>query len=292
MTAVDDYTSILQTTLLERTRRNMEQLVPEKTPAAALPFALTPAFFELYNEVYRLGVFPLMISRRPVKQLQGHYDWTKDGLQQLNAIMEDRTNPIFTAWDYAWDAMWDERTAPKERSVKKDTKEKKSLLASLTFWKNDKDTGKGGKSQSEPEQQKQPLEGLYKMLLQHANKKAYMPLLHDDIKVFKGLIRVHPNRIREAYKEITQFHNQEFMFASKEQTKPGATSDAMTKWMYTLPDRIGEFLVLKAAVDLEHINKAFLQKFIRQSARTQEDAEKAMPYLAAYWKAMQHSVTR
>lgn len=290
MTAVDDYTSILQTTLLERTRRNMEHLVPEKTPAAPLPFALTPAFFDLYNEVYRLGVFPLLISRRPVKQLQNHYDWSKDALQQLNTIMEDRTNPIFVAWDYAWDAMWDERTAPREPTVRKGAKEKKSLLASLTFWK--KDSGKGAKSQSEPEQQKQPMEGLHKMLVQHAERKGYMPLLYDDLKVFKGLIRVHPNRIREAYKEITQFHNQEFMFASKEQTKPGATSDAMTKWMYTLPDRVGEFLVLKAAVDLEHINKAFLQKYIRQAARTQEDAERAMPYLAAYWKAMTHTVTR
>lgn len=292
MTAVDDFTSILQTTLLERTRRNMEHLVPDKAAAGPLPFALTPAFFELYNEVYRLGIFPLLVSRRPVRQLQTHYDWTKDGPQQLNTIMDDRTNPVFVAWDYAWDALWDERTAPKGPTVKKDSNEKKGILSSLTFWKNNKADGKAAAQSATPAEQQQPLEGLYKMLLQHAQKKGYMPLLSDDLKVFKGLIRCHPNRVREAWKEICQFHNQEFMFSAKEQTKPGATSDAMTKWQYTLPDRVGEFLVLKAAIDLEHCNKAFIQKYIRQSARTQEDAERAMPYLAAYWKNMTHTVTR
>ena len=131
--------------------------------------------------------------------------------------------------------------------------------------------------------------GLYTMLGQLSEKRGYLPLFYDDIKVFKGLIRVKPARLAKAWREITQYHHQEFILSGKEQAKAGVTSECLQKWHYNLPDRIGEFLVLKAAVDMEHVNKAFIGKYIRQSARTQEEAEKGMPYLSIYWKAMSPS---
>lgn len=287
----EEYANILQTALLERTRRNMEMLVPEKKPAGPLPFAQNPDFFELYTEVYRVGIFPLVLSRRPVKALQTHYDWAKEGPQQLVTIMEDRSNPIFVGWDFAWDALWDETKIPKELLQKKEDanpKKDKGLMSSLLGWMGGDKGGAASKAASAASAAEvaKPQEGLFKMLVQHATRKGYLPLLYDDLKVFKGLVRVSPARIRDAWKEICQFHNQEFAFSGKEQTKPGATSEALMRWQFTLPDRVGEFLVIKAAVDLESIDKPFVQKYIRQSARTQEEAERSMPYLSQYWKAM------
>lgn len=286
MTAVDDFTAVFQSVLLERTRRVLELLIPEKKPVAALPFAMTPAFIQVYSELYRVGIFPLLMSRRPVKALKTHFDWGKDGPEQLSTILDDRANPVFVAWDFAWDALWDEREPPKEAVVQKE--QKKGLLKSL-FGKKEAAKPTAKEAAAQPGQ---VLDGLYKMLNEHAAKAGYLPLLHDDLKAFKGLIRIHPARIREAWKELVQYHAQEFLFSSKEQVKTGALSEAMTKWQYTLPDRVGEFLVVKAAVDLEHCSKTFVQKYVRQAARTQEDADRAMPYLAAYSKTMPHVITR
>lgn len=290
MSAFDDFANVLQDFLLERSRRNMEALVPDGKPEGPLPFAQTPAFFDLYTEVFKVGIFPIVLSRRPVRSLQPHYDWAREGMQQLATILDDRSNPIFGAWDYAWDSLWDEAKLPKESGVKKVKEEKKGLLKSLFGWKGgDKEDVK---AVAAVEASAQPLEGLHKLLSQHASRKGYIPLLPDDVRVFRGLIRCSPNRVKEAWKEISQLHNQEFVFSAKEQVKANSTSEAMTKWQYTLPDRLGEFLVIRAAIDLEHINKAYLQKYIRQSARTQEEAEKTMPYVTIYWKSMGASGAR
>ena len=282
---LDQFAAVLLTELLERTKKNMELLSPEQQPCSKLPFALTPSFQDIYAELVRVGIFPVVLSRRPVRAIVGDVDWPRDGREYLLTVLDDRSNAIFTAWDYAWDALWDERKVSADSAASATPAKKKGFLSSL-FGRKGQDKQEAKQSDAADAAEGDVMAGLYTMLAQLAEKRGYLPLFHDDIKVFKGLIRVKPGRLAQAWKEITQYHHQEFYLTGNEQAKPGVTSDCLQKWHYNLPDRIGEFLVLKAAVDMEHVDKTFVGKYIRQSARTQEEAEKGMPYLSIYWKAM------
>lgn len=283
---VDQFAAVLLTEMLERTRKNLELLLPEEQPGAKLPFAMTPAFRDLYAELVRVGIFPVVISRRPVRAIVGDVDWRRDGRDYLLTVLDDRTNAVFTAWDYAWDALWDERKVGADSAQAASAgKEKKGFFASL-FGRR---AAKPEPRSVEDDRHADVMAGLYTMLNELADRRGYLPLFHDDVKVLKGLIRVKPARLFQAWKEICQYHQQEFHLTGQDQAKPGVTSECLQKWHYNLPDRIGEFLVVKAAVDLEFVNKPFIGKYIRQSARTQEEAEKGMPYLSIYWKSMPHA---
>lgn len=278
----DQFAAVLLTELLDRTRKSMELLTPELQPCCKLPFALTPSFQDMYTELVRVGIYPVVLSRRPVRAIVGDVDWAREGREYLLTVLDDRSNAIFTAWDYAWDALWDERKISADSaSAASHGKEKKGFFSALfgrkSHAKTEVRTSDGGGD---------VMAGLYTMLNEQAERRGYQPLFHDDIKVLKGLIRVKPARLVKAWKEVTQYHQQEFYMTGQDQAKPGVTSDCLQKWHYNLPDRIGEFLVLKAAVDMEFVNKPFIGKYIRQSARTQEEAEKGMPYLSIYWKSM------
>lgn len=277
----EQFAAVLQTELLERTRKTMELLQPEGRPCSLLPFAQTPSFLDIYAEVVRVGIFPVVLSRRPVRAIVGDVDWPRDGREYLLNVLDDRSNSVFTAWDYAWDALWDERTVTSGAQNQKE--EKKGGFLSLLFGRKRKE-----QQESRPVEHEEGdvMAGLYTMLNQLSEKKGYLPLFHDDSKVFKGLARVKPGRVLSMWKELKQYHHQEFNLTGHDQAKSGVLSEALQKCQFNLPDRIGEFMVLKCAVDLEHVNKPFIGKYIRQSARTQEEAEKGMPYLSLYWKAM------
>ncbi|MCW2236707.1 hypothetical protein [Azospirillum canadense] len=284
---VEQFAAVLLTEMLERTRKNMELLSPEEQPSSRLPFALTPSFRELYAELVRVGIFPVVISRRPVRAIVGDVDWRREGREYLLTVLDDRSNAVFTAWDYAWDALWDERKVSAESiHGAQSGKEKKGFFASLFGRRG---AAKPDARTVDEDHHGDVMAGLHTMLTELADRRGYLPLFHDDVKVLKGLMRVKPARLLKAWKEINQYHQQEFYMTGQDQAKPGVTSDCLQKWHYNLPDRIGEFLVLKAAVDLEFVNKPFIAKYIRQSARTQEEAEKGMPYLSIYCKTMPHA---
>lgn len=278
----EQFAAVLMTELLERTKKSMELLAPEQQPCSILPFVQTPAFWEFYTELVRVGIFPVVISRRPVRAIVGDVDWKREGRDYLLTVMDDRSNAVFTAWDFAWDSLWDERKVTHEGGGSSGQKQKKGFFSAL-FGRRDQSKAESRQSDdAEPD----VMAGLHIMLCELAERRGFLPLFHDDVKILKGLVRVKPARLLQAWKEITQYHHQEFYLTGHEQAKPGVTSDCLQKWHYNLPDKIGEFLVLKAAVDLEHVNKPFIGKYIRQSARTQEEAEKGMPYLSVYWKTM------
>lgn len=284
----DQFSSVLLTELLERTRKNMELLQPDRRPCAPLPFAQTPGFVDIYSEVVRVGIFPVVLSRRPVRALLGDVNWAKDGREYLQTVLDDRNNVVFPAWDYAWDALWDERKASASNASQDADKKKGGFFSSL-FGR--KEAAKPTPKQSDDDDEGDVMAGLYTMLNQLAEKRGYLPLFRDDTRVFKALVRVKPGRIASAIKELSQYHHQEFIVQGKEQAKAGVLNEALQKWQFNLPDRVGEMLVIRCAIDLEHVNKTFIGKYIRQSARSQEEAEKGMPYLSIYWKAMPNAFT-
>ena len=135
------------------------------------------------------------------------------------------------------------------------------------------------------------LAGLRAMIQEHARQHGYMPPREDDVALLKELIRVHPKTIEEAWRELTQVHAQEFRPADpKEKARQGSLREAMIKWQYSLPARLSELLILKGAADLEFCDSEFVRQYIRQSARSQEEGERALPYLTAYQKSMKRVI--
>jgi len=285
----EKFSAVLATELLERSRKNLELLIPDGAPAGPLPFAMTKAFLEIYPEIFKAGIFPLVVSRRPVRAIRGDVDWDRDGREYLQTVLDDRSNAVFVAWDAAWDAVWNERivTTADRAASPSGGEERKGGLLGFLFGRKDSHKSAGEReadASSEPE----VIEGMGTMLQRFAEKHGAAPSLPDDVKLFKGLIRLKPPRLAAAIKELRQHHDQEFVATGQDQAKPGTLSEALQKWHYNLPERIGEFVVVRAAVDLDNLDKALLGKYIRQSARTQEEAERGMPYVAAYWKAMRN----
>lgn len=286
----EQFSAVLLTELLERTKKNMELLTPERAPCSALPFAQTQAFQDIYTEVLKVGIFPVVMSRRPVRAIQGDVDWGKDGREYLLSVLDDRSNAVFTAWDYAWDALWDERKASAAAHASAAPEKKKGGFLAALFRRRSEPKHEVKPAADDEAEEGNVMAGLFTMLNELSEKRGYLPLLRDDTKVFKGLIRAKPGRIAAALKELNQYHHQEFIVKGKEQAKSGVLNDALQKWHFNLPERLGEMLVIKCAVDLDHVNKTFIGKYIRQSARSQEEAEKGMPYLSIYWKTMQNVV--
>ena len=281
---LDQFANVLLVELLERTKKNLELLTPEREFDGALPFPMNPSFLDTYAEVIRVGIFPVVFSRRPVRAIVGDVDWEREGREYLQTVMDDRSNAVYSAWDYAWESLWEERKIGTESRANQSKRSEKRGFLSFLFRRRGNEPSVNVASNSDEEGD--VMDGLANMLAKLSEKRGYMPMLHDDIKVLKGLVRVKPARLAKAWREISQYYHQEFMMTGLEQAKSGVTNDCLQKWHYSLPDRIGEFLVMKAAIDLEHLNKAYIGKYIRQSARTQEEAERGMPYLTIYWKSL------
>lgn len=280
----EQFSAVLQAELLERTKKTLELLQPEHKPCAPLPFAMVQSFVDLYVEVVRIGIFPVVLGRRPVRAIVGDVDWTREGREYLLTVLDDRSNAVFTSWDYAWDGLWNERKAPSSDAHHEPEKEKKGFFGAL-FGGRGKSAPKPAESKSE-EEGGEVMAGLHTMFSQLAEKRGYLPLFHDDVKILKGLVRVKPGRVWDSWKQMNQYHHQEFLLSGHDQAKPGVLSECMQKCQFNLPERIGEMLIVRAAVDLEHVDKQFVGKYIRQSARSQQEAERGLPYLSTYWKAM------
>lgn len=281
---LEQFASVLLTELLERTKKNLELLTPERNSNGPIPFAMNASFLDTYAEVVRVGIFPVVFSRRPVRAIIGDVDWEREGREYLLSVMDDRSNAVFAAWDYAWESLWEERKVGAEAKATQAKREEKRGFLSFLFKR--RSTEPVVQTVSDDDDDGDVMDGLANMLAQLAEKRGYMPMMHDDIKVLKGLVRVKPARLAKAWREISQYYHQEFVVSGLEQAKPGVTNDCLQKWHFSLPDRLGEFLVMKAAIDLDDLNKAYIGKYIRQSARTQEEAERGMPYLTIYWKAL------
>lgn len=280
----EQFSVVLQTELLERTKKTLELLQPEQKPCGMLPFAMVQSFVDLYVEIVKIGIFPVVLGRRPVRAIIGDVDWAREGREYLLSVLDDRSNAVFSSWDYAWDGLWNERRVSVADSHHEPEKEKKGFFGALF----------GGRSKSpkpaepKPDEGGEVMAGLHTMFNQLAEKRGYLPLFPDDVKILKGLVRVKPGRVWDSWKQMNQYHHQEFLLTGNDQAKPGVLSECMQKCQFNLPDRIGELLLVRAAVDLEHVDKQFLTKYIRQSARSQQEAERGLPYLSAYWKQMGH----
>ena len=300
------FDEILQNILERRTSRSLELLTPQ-SPEGRLPFAVATAFHEIYASVLRAGVFPLMIRRRQMINLEKQYDWAEDGEKKFVEIIKSKANPVFESWDNAWESLWDDfdpnvqqqsspgpgRGAGPQGKHGKSGKAANGHAGGLFGAVKGLLSREGSASAAEEEDDPTPseprpvMEGLRVLMEHHAAANDYMPPRADDVTVLKEIVRVHPRTVGDAWRELTQVHRQEFTPTDpNEVARPGSLSEAIVKWQYSLPQRIGELLAVKAAAELEYCDANFVRQFIRQSARSQEEGERSMPYLAAYQKSM------
>lgn len=294
---------ILQTSLERRTSRTMALLAPEAPSKARLPFPMAGPFLDIYAGLLRAGVFPLMIRRRQLQILEKQYDWAEDGEKKFADILKTKANPVFESWDNAWDSLWDNYDPNRQSASAVGTGRNgqahgkaanghgvgAGLLGAV---KGLLGRDKAGPAEpparsSSPCELRPVMAGLRALMERHAELNHYLPPKDDDVTLLKEMIRVHPRSIEDAWRELTQVHRQEFAPTDpKEGLRQGALAEAIIKWQYSLPHRIGELLALKAAADLEYCDANFVRQFIRQSARSQEEGERAMPYLALFQKTM------
>lgn len=331
------FASLLTEVLERRTTRVLALLSPAAPPTAELPFPMSPAFREVYGQLLRVGVLPLILNRRQTQLLEKQYDWEQEGAKQLAEILKVKANPIYDAWDAAWDSLWgtyDPNPTAASAAVartgnghgrRKPGGGSGGLLQSVTgLFRKDKANGAGqakgngkaaGRAAGRPQARangkatarpgghadsaangqadaagngaKQLMAGVRDMVGEHARQNGYLPPRNEDVDLLKDLLRVSPKSLEDAWKELTQIHTQEFKPANpKERARPGALLEAITRWQYSLPQRLGELLAVKAAADLEYCDAEFVRQYIRQSARSQEEGEKTLPYLALYQRSM------
>ncbi|NBC33295.1 MAG: hypothetical protein GVY13_11525 [Alphaproteobacteria bacterium] len=298
------FAEILQTSLERRTSRTMALLAPETPSKGRLPFPMAGPFLDIYAGLLRAGVFPLMVRRRQLQLLEKQYDWADDGEKKFADILKTKANPVFESWDNAWDSLWDNydpnrRSAPANGVGRNGQAHGKAvnghgpgggLLGAVKgLLGRDRSAGAAERpsESAAPSEPRPMVAGLRALMERHAEGNHYLPPKDDDVTLLKEMIRVHPRSIEDAWRELTQVHRQEFAPADpKEGLRQGALAEAIIKWQYSLPHRIGELLALKAAADLEYCDANFVRQFIRQSARSQEEGERAMPYLALFQKSM------
>jgi hypothetical protein len=299
------FATLLTDALERRTAKVLELLSPASPPTAELPFPMSPAFREIYGQVLRVGVMPLILNRRQTQVLEKQYDWDQDGAKQVAEVLKTKANPIMDAWDAAWDGLWgtyDPGRAPAARPGARGNGKAKpaesagsgGLIGSLAglFRKPKAEAKSNGAAApaggpADGAAAKGPMAGVQEMVGEHARQNGYLPPRPDDVDLLKDLIRVNPKTLDEAWRELTQIHTQEFKPSNpKERARPGALSEAITKWQYSLPQRLGELIALRAAADLEYCDSEFVRQYIRQSARSQEEGEKSLPYLALYQRSM------
>ena len=293
------FETALAEALERRTIRVIQSLSPLHQPADRLPFLMTSAFLEIYPSVLSTGAMPLILARKQVHLAAAQYDWENDAEQHLAEIMRPNSNPIFDAWDDAWASLWGTydpnkqgSSAPPPPNAKPKPVPKaksKGFFGAVAKLLTEEDTATEPPvtEPDAPSPTRPVLEGLHDMMGHHAEQHSYLPPRDDDVAAIQDLIRVPATAVDKAWVELEQIHRQEFRPTNpSERARPGSLSEALTKWQYSLPPRIGEFFVLKAAIDLECCDSEYVKRYIRHSARSQEEGDKALPYLADYQRAM------
>ena len=105
------------------------------------------------------------------------------------------------------------------------------------------------------------------LIQQHAGAHGYRPPEDEDLLPLRELIRVDPAELERAWSEIKDLHTREFRPIGVERAKAGSVQDLLLSWVNDLPLSIGELLAVRAAVDLEYCDAAFMRQFIRFGLR-------------------------
>ena len=209
-----------------------------------LPFVCAPDFAATYEDVLRRFVLPAMRQSRHVQTLATSYNWAEVGGAKLIEILQagEVNNPILHNWDSRWGAFR---------------------------------TGKAKKVR--PEDNPWPL------FREDATRGNYEPPGEDDLPVLQDVVRFEIEAIVKCWREIGHLYQQEFVpNARQEQAREGALRDGIMKWVARLPEHVGEFLVIRAHLELPRCDILFMRRLAANFGRTELERRRAAPFLCDF----------
>lgn len=220
----------------------------EQPGALRLPFIAHPAFAAAIDQVARAHVLPAMRDTRHIKTLADSLNIKDGGRKELIRILTagEINNPILHTWDRRWEDL-----APRRRPGKPF----KPLPAAKATWT---------------------------AFARHAEENGYIAPTMDQLDLLLTLPRYDLGRLRAAWREIEQLYHQEFRPGAHQiQAREGALRDALFKWegREGMPGHALEWLAIKASASFPLLNLAWLDRFSTNKGKTQEERERAIPFL-------------
>jgi len=244
-----DFDSLFDDSICAYTRRVIELFeVKSANRGLRMPFMLATEFRDVYEEVLRRFVLPVMRASRHVQTLSTSYNWAELGSEKLIDILQagEVNNPILHNWDARWTTM---------RSIKTTGKVKRP----------------------------RPEDNPWPLFREDATRYNYRPPEEDDLPFLQDIIRFEIDAIDKAWREITQLYQQEFEpNARQDQLREGALRDGIMKWVSKLPDYVGELLAIRAHYMLPMCDADFLRKLVNNFGRSDADRRRNAPFLSDF----------
>ena len=310
--AAAGFGALITRAIEERTVAALSQVAPGEAPTAPLPFLMAPAFREIYGAILRNGVMPLILAARPIKALELAHDWSAVGGERFGEILAMPGNPIEDAWDQSWQALWATQDVIVGARVVDDESDRAAQASAERARRApDAETGrrsrKGGlfgrlsklfteevppaEAAKDPSDRRRRLEGgesvSFRALIErHAETRGYHAPQDDDIHAIRELIRIKPATLERAWADISSLHMREFKPIGVQRAEKGALMDAMNRWQRELSPRFGEYMMIRAATDLEYCDSQFIRHLIRLCSDSLEAGERALPLLTEYQRSL------
>ena len=244
-----DFETLFDDTICAYTRKIIEQFeVRGPSRGIRMPFLLAPEFREVYEEVLRRFVLPVMRMSRHVQTLGTSYNWAETGSEKLIDILRagEVNNPILHNWDARWTTM---RTA--------------------------KVAGKAVRLRAE--------DNPWPMFRTDSTRYNYRPPEEDNLPLLQDIIRFEIDDIDKSWREISQLYQQEFEpTARQDQLREGALRDGIMKWVSLLPDYVGELLAIKAHYAFPMCDADFLRRLLNNFGRSDADRRRNAPFLSDF----------
>ncbi|MCA8931372.1 MAG: hypothetical protein KDA49_02830 [Rhodospirillaceae bacterium] len=272
-----------------RTRKVLAEIAPSGAPTAPLPFMMAASFRETYGRILRTGVVPLLFVTPAMRSLEKAHEWSPGDRIRVFEILTLPDNPIREAWDRAWGTLWATRgvaLAGQGANGQGDGRDqsKSGMLARLGRLM-------GGKPAAGPPQPGATRPAPYpsgdtvsfrELIDRHAVTHGYRSPEDDDIHALEELIRVPPAMLNKAWGEIADMHMREFKPVGVSRAEKGALTGTLVRWQRSLPPFMGEFLLIRAATDLEYCDFPFMRQLIHLLCDDLDPHERALPLLTEY----------
>lgn len=247
-----DFDTLFDETLCSKARKVLELLRVSSNPRRIrLPFILAPGFAETYEEVLRRMILPQLRASRHIQNLANGFSWEEAGSQKLLDILQggEVNNPILHNWDLRWNS-----------------------------FRQTKDAQKKGKPGTASEQN-----DVWAFFRAEATRDQYQPPDDSDLPLLQSVIRFEAEAIAKAWRDISLAHEQEFPGGGAQvPDRDGMLRDSLLRWSSKLPDHLGEFLMLKAAFDLSHVDNGFLRRLHMGFGRTESERRRNAPTLTSF----------
>lgn len=272
-----------------RTRKALAEIAPSGAPTAPLPFMMAASFRDTYGRILRTGVVPLLFTTPAMRSLEKAHQWSTADKVRLFEILTLPDNPIRDAWDRAWRTLWATRgvaLGSHGAAGPADGRDHAKLgmlarLGRLMAGKSPAGIPPPGSARPAPYPSGDTV-SFRDLIERHAVTHGYRPPEDEDIHALEELIRVPPAMLHKAWGEIADMHMREFKPVGVPRADKGSLVATLVRWQRSLPPFMGEFLLIRAATDLEYCDFPFVRQLLHLCCDDLGPHERALPLLTEY----------